>query len=118
MNKRITALLVLFFFLFTLAYGETGWVKLAAGSKKAATEADCTDTPPDCDDDDRPSDAEEEDTSSKSRETDDREMDEYESTLAFFFILPANPLLNSQYTYQHLLFKEHHIESAVPPPRG
>jgi hypothetical protein len=117
MDKKITALLVLFFFLFTLAYGETGWIKPATGVKKSTRAAENTDTNPDCDDGEHPSDAEEEDTS-KTRETDDREMDEYESTLAIFFLLPANPLLNSQYTYQHLLFKEHHIESAVPPPRN
>ena len=117
MDKRITALLVLFFFLFTLAYGETGRTRPGTGTKKSTRVADSTDTNPDCDDDERPSDAEEEDTS-KTRETDDREMDEYESTPAIFFLLPASPLLNSQYTYQHLLFKEHHIESAVPPPRA
>ena len=116
MDKRITGFIILFFFLFTLAYGETGWVKLACGSKKSVT-TDCTDNYPDGEEEDRTSDAEEEDNS-RDRETDDREMDEYESALAIYFLLPANPLLNSQYTYQHLLFKEHFIEAAVPPPRG
>ena len=114
MDKRIGSLVILFFFLFTLAYGETGRLKLAGGAKKSSKE--CRDSYPDGEEEDRP-DAEEEDTS-KSRETDDREMDEYESSLTVFFLLPANPLLNSQYTYQHLLFKEHFIEAAVPPPRS
>jgi hypothetical protein len=114
MDKKLTALVILFFFLFTLAYGETGRIKLARGDKKS-TAKECNDSYPDGEEEDRP-DAEEEDTS-KGRETDDREMDEYESMQDVFFLLPANPLLNSRYTYQHLLFKEHFIEAAVPPPR-
>jgi hypothetical protein len=116
MDKRITGCVILFFFLFTLAYSETGWTKLACGSKKSAA-ADCTDNYPDGEEEDLPSDSEEEDTS-RDRETDDRELDEYESTLVVFSLLSVNPLLNSQYTYQHLVFKEHFIEAAVPPPRS
>jgi len=115
-KKRITGLMILTFFLFTLAFGESGWMKLASASKKPVKA--CTDSYPDSEEEDRAPDAEEEDCSKEDRETDDREMDEYESTLTTFYLIPANPLLNSQYTYQHLLFKEHHIEAAVPPPRG
>src|SRR4051812_49150745 len=75
MDKRITGCVILFFFLFTLAYSETGWTKLACGWKKSAA-ADCTDNYPDGEEEDLPSDSEEEDTS-RDRETDDREMGEY-----------------------------------------
>jgi hypothetical protein len=115
-KKKITGFVVLFFFLFTLAYGETGWVKFASASKKSTT--DCTDSYPDPQDEEPPADAEEEDTTSKTREVDDREIDEYESSLNVFFQLPDNPLLNAQYTFQHLIFKEHFLELSVPPPRG
>lgn len=116
-KKKITGFVVLFFFLFTLAYGEAGWMKLASSSKKSIP-AGCTDSYPDGGNEELPSDAEEEDTTSKSRGVDDKEMDEYESSLNVFFQLPDDPLLNAQYTYQHLLFKEHFLEAAVPPPRG
>jgi len=116
MDKKLTALMILFFFLFTLAFGEAGRTTFAGRAKKNTAKT-CADSYPDGEEDDRP-DTEEEEGTSKSRETDDREMDEYESMLDLFFLLPANPLLNSRYTYQHLLFKEHFIEAAVPPPRG
>lgn len=112
MNKKITGLLILFFFLFTLAYGESGRVKLAWALAKPASE--CAGYP-DAQKDDVPADAQEEDAS-EGRETDGRELDEYESP-RFSFQLCDNPLLNAQYTHQHLLFKDHFLEAAVPPPR-
>jgi hypothetical protein len=60
---------------------------------------------------DFPTDAEEDNSET-------RKSDEYEPHVFDPESQGNDRLLNLHYTYLHLLFKEHHIEAVVPPPKG
>src|SRR5689334_10436656 len=110
MNKKLTSVVVLFFFLITLINAEAGWVRTSYSAKKTSLSSYT---------DQSESDQEEESSSdSKEDTTETREMDEYESVFVLTFPLSESTLLNLHYTYQHLLFKEHFKESLVPPPKA
>jgi|SRR5690349_24909358 len=111
MSKRVLKVSLIFFFLLALIGAEVGYYKAAVSSTDFVSvlspEGDEDPAYPD----NFPSDAEEDSTET-------RETDEYESHFISYDGLGIDRLLNLHYTYQHLLFKEHHIELVVPPPKA
>ena len=98
-------------FLLTLINAEAGWLKFSTNVVKPLTESS---QPSDWNGplpDDFPADAEEDNTES-------REMYEYESHFVSYADSAIDPLINLHYTHQHLVYKEHHAELIVPPPKG
>jgi hypothetical protein len=110
MVKKFTRFVLLFFLLLTFVNVGTGWVETIFPEDDgvvATLPSDWGGTHQD----DLPVDAEED-------ATEKREADEYESHFILYEGFGIDPLLNLHYTYQHLLFKEHHAELIVPPPKA
>ena len=110
MNKKLTSVVVLFSFLLTLVNAEAGWVQVSYSVKKM-TSSGYTDSSEPNHDEKSTSDSEEDIT--KSRET-----DEYDTLFVCICGLSKDTLLNLHYTHQHLIYKEHHGELIVPPPKS